>query len=144
MSSNQVLEVKIENLHRELNSFKEETKEDIRDINISIKQSEKLFNAAIMTMTENITKLTTIAGQQREEMRQQREESTYPNNCTIGIECNHIDMSGKMTFETYQSLLEFCVPLLKRYNLTENDLRLHKEVVGWKDCHRWFVNNPDE
>ncbi|WP_176452345.1 hypothetical protein [Brevibacillus laterosporus] len=41
MSSNQVLEVKIENLHRELNSFKEETKEDIRDINLSIKQSEK-------------------------------------------------------------------------------------------------------
>ncbi|MED1666599.1 hypothetical protein [Brevibacillus laterosporus] len=74
MSSNQVLEVKIENLHRELNSFKEETKEDIRDINLSIKQSEKLFNDAIVTMTENITKLTTIADQQREEMRQQREE----------------------------------------------------------------------
>ncbi|AYK08606.1 N-acetylmuramoyl-L-alanine amidase [Brevibacillus laterosporus] len=70
--------------------------------------------------------------------------STYPNNCTIGIECNHIDMSGKMTSETYQSLLEFCVQLLKRYNLTENDLWLHKEVVGWKDCHRWFVNNPNE
>ncbi|MCG7317175.1 hypothetical protein [Brevibacillus laterosporus] len=74
MSSNQVLEVKFENLHRELNSFKEETKEDIRDINLSIKQSEKLFNDAIVTMTENITKLTTIADQQREEMRQQREE----------------------------------------------------------------------
>ncbi|MED4761925.1 hypothetical protein ABHN05_07180 [Brevibacillus laterosporus] len=44
MSSNQVLEVKIENLHRELNSFKEETKEDIQDINLSIKQSEKHFN----------------------------------------------------------------------------------------------------
>ncbi|MCR8983152.1 hypothetical protein [Brevibacillus laterosporus] len=41
---------------------------------MSIKQSEKLFNDAIVTMTENITKLTTIADQQREEMRQQREE----------------------------------------------------------------------
>ncbi|MBM7108284.1 hypothetical protein [Brevibacillus laterosporus] len=64
MSGNQVLEVKIENLNSELNSFKEETKEDIRDINLSIKQSEKLFNDAIV-MTENITKLTTIADQQR-------------------------------------------------------------------------------
>ncbi|MED1665958.1 hypothetical protein [Brevibacillus laterosporus] len=73
MSSNQVLEVKM-NLHRELNSFKEETKEDIRDINLSIKQSEKLFNGTIVTMTENIPKLTTIAGQQREDMLQQREE----------------------------------------------------------------------
>lgn len=68
----------------------------------------------------------------------------YTNNCTIGIECNHIDMTGKMTSETYQSLVDFCVQLLKRYNLTENDLWLHKEVVGWKVCHRWFVNNPDE
>ncbi|MCR8982694.1 peptidoglycan recognition family protein [Brevibacillus laterosporus] len=68
----------------------------------------------------------------------------YPNNCTIGIECNHIDMNGKMTSETDQSLVDFCVQLLKRYNLTENDLWLHKEVVGWKVCHRWFVNNPDE
>lgn len=67
--------------------------------------------------------------------------STYPNNCTIGIECNHIDMSGKMTSETYQSLLKFCVQLLKRYNLTENDLWLHKEVVGWKDCHRWLPSH---
>jgi len=74
MSSNQVLEVKIENLHRELNSFKVETKEDIRDINLSIKHSEKLFNDAIVTMTYNITKLTSIAGQQREGIRQQREE----------------------------------------------------------------------
>ncbi|WP_258074369.1 hypothetical protein [Brevibacillus laterosporus] len=53
-------------------------------------------------------------------------------------------MNGKMTSETYQSLVDFCVQLLKRYNLTENDLWLHKEVVGWKVCHRWFVNNPDE
>jgi uncharacterized protein YeaO (DUF488 family) len=24
------------------------------------------------------------------------------------------------------------------------DIWLHYEVVGWKDCHRWFVNNPKE
>ncbi|XOS93079.1 hypothetical protein ACLMAB_05335 [Brevibacillus laterosporus] len=84
MSSNQVLEVKIENLHRELNSFKEETKEDIRDINLSIKQSEKLFNDAIVTMTENITKLTTIADQQREEIRLIRESKSSETKISQG------------------------------------------------------------
>lgn len=70
--------------------------------------------------------------------------STYPNNCTIGIECCHIDWSGKMTNETYNTLVELVVDLLKKYKLTTNDLWLHKEVVGWKDCHKWFVDHPDE
>jgi N-acetylmuramoyl-L-alanine amidase len=25
-----------------------------------------------------------------------------------------------------------------------NDIFLHQEIVGWKDCHRFFVNNPKE
>nr|WP_238333036.1 hypothetical protein [Brevibacillus laterosporus] len=80
MSNNQVLEVKIENLHRELYELKEETKEDIKEINSSIKGNEKLFNKAIVTMTENITRLTTIADQQREEIRLIREAKTSQGN----------------------------------------------------------------
>lgn len=70
--------------------------------------------------------------------------STYPNNCTIGIECCHVDWSGKMTNETYNTLIELVADLLKKYKLTADDLWLHKEVVGWKDCHKWFVDHPDE
>lgn len=73
-----------------------------------------------------------------------RRLSSYPNNCTIGIECCHIDWDGRMTDETYDALVDLTVDLLRRHNLDENDLWLHKEVVGWKDCHRWFVNNPGE
>ncbi|TPG68265.1 hypothetical protein EEL31_06800 [Brevibacillus laterosporus] len=80
MSNNQVLEVKIENLHRELYELKEETKEDIKEINSSIKGNEKLFNKAIVTMTENITRLTTIADQQREEIRLIRETKASQGN----------------------------------------------------------------
>lgn len=80
MSNNQVLEVKIENLHRELYELKEETKEDIKEINSSIKGNEKLFNKAIVTMTENITRLTTIADQQREEIRLIREAKASQGN----------------------------------------------------------------
>jgi N-acetylmuramoyl-L-alanine amidase CwlA len=67
-----------------------------------------------------------------------------PSNYTIGIECCHLDWDGKMNDKTYNIALELAVDLLYRYGLTENDLWLHKEVVGWKDCHRWFVNNPAE
>lgn len=70
--------------------------------------------------------------------------STYPNNCTIGIECCHVDWNGKMTDATYNTLVELATDLLKKYKLTTNDLWLHKEVVGWKDCHKWFVDHPDE
>lgn len=72
------------------------------------------------------------------------ELGNYPNATTIGIEATHIDWNGKMTNETYNSLVELSVFLLKKFNLTEENLWLHKEVVGWKDCHRWFVNHPHE
>jgi N-acetylmuramoyl-L-alanine amidase len=68
---------------------------------------------------------------------------TYPNNCTIGIECVHLNDSGAMTTETYDSLLELCADLLKEYELTVDDLYLHYDITG-KRCHRWFVNNPDK
>ncbi|MFS1514539.1 N-acetylmuramoyl-L-alanine amidase [Chengkuizengella sp. SCS-71B] len=71
--------------------------------------------------------------------------SNYPNDCTYGIECTHVDWEGKMTKETYNSLVNRCVELCKEFDLNPlTDLWLHKEVVGWKDCHKWFVNNPNE
>ena len=73
-----------------------------------------------------------------------RELGAYPNNNTIGIECTHIDWDGKMTDDTYKSLIELTVRLLKKFKLTADDIWLHQEVVGWKDCHRYYVNNPSE
>ncbi len=68
----------------------------------------------------------------------------YPNNCTIGIECTHLNWDGLMTPDTYETLLDWCVEKIKEFKLTVDDLYLHKEVVGWKDCHMWFVKNPSE
>ena len=72
--------------------------------------------------------------------------STYPNNCTYGIECTHIDYNGKMSAKTYATLVQRCADLIIEFGLEEAErpLWLHKEIVGWKDCHRWFVNNPNE
>src|SRR5205085_8383686 len=65
--------------------------------------------------------------------------SSYPNQNVIGIECTHIDDQGKMTPDTYASLVQLSAKLLKEHNLTTKDLWLHSEIVGkdYKDCHRW-------
>lgn len=76
--------------------------------------------------------------------RSLNELGSYPNNNTIGIECTHINWDGEMTKETYNALIELTVDILKRHGLTADDIWLHQEIVGWKDCHRWFVNNPVE
>jgi LysM repeat protein/N-acetyl-anhydromuramyl-L-alanine amidase AmpD len=73
-----------------------------------------------------------------------RELGSYPNSSTIGIECAHIDLKGKMNSATYNALIELTADILKRNGLGADDIWTHQEVVGWKDCHRWFVNNPAE
>lgn len=68
-----------------------------------------------------------------------------PNSVTLGIECCHVDISGKMNQATYDSLVELTATLCKKYKLDPvEDVLLHKGIVGWKQCHKWFVNNPTE
>jgi N-acetylmuramoyl-L-alanine amidase len=68
-----------------------------------------------------------------------------PNSCTISIECSHIDWNGTMTEKTMSSLKELAKSICDKYQLNpDQDVLLHKEVVGWKDCHKYFVLNPDK
>lgn len=67
-----------------------------------------------------------------------------PNSYTLGIECTHIKNSGEMSPETYNTTLELCVDLCKKYKLNPlTQLFIHYEITG-KDCHKWFVSNPAE
>lgn len=70
--------------------------------------------------------------------------SSYPNNCTIGIEMAHVDWDGRFGEKTYKTTVNLVAELLNKYNLTIDDIYTHHGVVGWKDCPRWFVSNPDE
>ena len=68
--------------------------------------------------------------------------SNSPNNCTIGIEMCHPDWSGEFTNDTLEATSEVLRHLINKYN--KKDILTHNEVVGWKDCPRWFVEHPSE
>lgn len=72
--------------------------------------------------------------------------SSYPNDCVVGIECAHLDMTGKMTPETYNTLVQQVAKLINQFGLTVNNIWLHSEIVGkdYKDCHRWFTTTKPE
>ena len=68
-----------------------------------------------------------------------------PNLVTLGIEHCITDALGTMTDETRGASVELAADICRRYNLDPvTDLMLHKDVVGWKDCHKWFVDHPDD
>lgn len=99
------------------------------DIVLCIPENEMAYHVGSKTYTQKAVKKL----------------SSYPNNCTYGIECCHIDWQGRMTEETYNSLVERVSELCRKWNLDPlKDVWLHKEVIGWKDCHKWFVDNPKE
>ncbi|MDR2774786.1 MAG: N-acetylmuramoyl-L-alanine amidase [Tannerella sp.] len=64
--------------------------------------------------------------------------SSYPNNCTIGIELCHIDWDGKFTPETLKTTKELILDLCKRYNLGKHNIYRHYDITG-KDCPQYFV-----
>lgn len=70
-----------------------------------------------------------------------RNLGSYPNNCTIGIEMAHIDWDGTPHPNTYKQTVTLAARILKENGLTEKNLWTHHQVVGWKDCHRWFTKN---
>lgn len=68
-----------------------------------------------------------------------------PNWCTIGIELCHPDWTGRFTSATLDAAALLCADLCRTLAL-EPLLQIvtHHEVVGWKDCPKWFTENPDE
>ncbi len=60
------------------------------------------------------------------------------NSYSVSIENCHPDGTGKLNTKTYNSLVELCVHLCKKYKLNENDLIRHYDVTG-KICPKGFV-----
>lgn len=70
--------------------------------------------------------------------------SNSANSYTLSIECCHPDGSGKFNAMTYNSLVELCVDICKRYKLTpKTDIIRHYDVTG-KACPLYYVRNPSD
>jgi N-acetylmuramoyl-L-alanine amidase len=72
-----------------------------------------------------------------------RRLSSYPNNCTIGIELCHPTWDGKFNEETLESCHWLLDVLLATYDLTKDDIWRHFDVTK-KVCPKYFVEHTDE
>lgn len=68
--------------------------------------------------------------------------TTYPNNCLIGIELCHPDSTGEFTEETWNSAVRLIGYLIEEHDLTKSDVVRHYDVTG-KLCPKWFVEDDD-
>lgn len=62
------------------------------------------------------------------------------NRKSIGIEDCHPDWDGKFNDATYNSLVELCADICRRYGLSVNNIIRHYDVTG-KECPRYYVRN---
>ena len=82
-------------------------------------------------------------GAQKYTDRAVKELSSYPNNCTIGIELCHINWEGEFTAAALASAKELILELCERYSLGRKNVYRHFDITG-KDCPRFFVQNQDK
>jgi len=70
---------------------------------------------------------------------------SYPNNCTLGIEFCHPDSSGKPDEKTLTSLIKLSAKLCLKYNIDPmSHIGTHNQIVGWKNCPKYYTDNPCE
>lgn len=64
------------------------------------------------------------------------------NRKSIGIENCHPDWNGQFNSNTYNSLVELCADICKRYNISVNNIIRHYDVTG-KNCPKYYVENEN-
>lgn len=69
--------------------------------------------------------------------------SSYPNNCTIGVEMCHPNWSGRYTAAVWSRAVALVGDLLMAHRLSPTHITTHHAITG-KECPRWFVTNPSE
>jgi N-acetylmuramoyl-L-alanine amidase len=69
--------------------------------------------------------------------------NTSPNSVCVGLELIPLDTDGRMSDETLLSTA-FLIRKLKREYPELSLLATHHGIVGWKDCPRGFVRNPQD
>lgn len=68
--------------------------------------------------------------------------SSYPNDCTIGIELCHPDFTGEFKIETLESAHYLVDYLLEVYDLNSENVYRHYDITE-KECPLYFVKKPE-
>jgi N-acetylmuramoyl-L-alanine amidase len=71
-------------------------------------------------------------------------KTTSPNWVTLGVECCVINKAGEFSPETYKAAVELSQEVCNRYSLGPDRLIRHYDVVGWKKCPLYYVENSDK
>lgn len=66
-----------------------------------------------------------------------------PNYCTEAVEFCHPDWTGEPEEETRQNLVSLGGMRVFANQLSINQILRHYDVVGWKDCPQFYVENPE-
>lgn len=67
-----------------------------------------------------------------------------PNKSTIGVELCHPDLTGQFRNATIDAAIKLFSDVMYKYGIDSLRIFSHHDIVGWKDCPRWFVNHPEE
>lgn len=71
--------------------------------------------------------------------------NTSPNWITLSAEWMTLDDKGAFTDAEWRAAVELYASWCQRYRLDPMErIITHNQVVGWKDCHRWFVDHPSD
>ena len=68
--------------------------------------------------------------------------SNSRNSNTVSIETCHLTEDGSYTEETYESMVQLTAWLCKKFDLTEQDVIRHYDIIG-KICPKYFVEHED-
>jgi N-acetylmuramoyl-L-alanine amidase len=82
-------------------------------------------------------------GAQKYTQRALKELSSYPNNCTLGIELCHTNWEGEFTEKTLTTAKELLLELCERYRLGKGNIYRHYDITG-KECPKYFVAHEDQ
>jgi N-acetylmuramoyl-L-alanine amidase len=69
--------------------------------------------------------------------------SSYPNDCTLGIELCHPDWTGEFNDKTLGACHILVCQLLEKTELTQKDVYRHFDITG-KGCPLYFVQHEDK
>ena len=64
------------------------------------------------------------------------------NRKSVGIENCHPNVDGKFNEQTYNSLIELCTELCKKYHIGINNIKTHNMITG-KNCPKYYVEHDE-